>query len=240
MSQDAKEALRHFWNACGLPETAWPEALERYQRYWGLIQTHNEPAGLMGRVSPEDFYLKHLVDSLSILAAYPGLIDRGPQTRGIAFGDPAPCRLVDVGSGAGLPGIVLAVALPQLQLAAVESNHKKSRFVATAIESLGLAARAAVINRRSRDLGHDRNFAGQFDVVTARAVASADKLIRDCRLLLAAGGSAILYKTPAAVAEEFPLARREAAKHKLTVETSAVIDLPAGAGTRQFIRIRAA
>ena len=227
MSQDAKEALRHFWNACGLPETAWPEALERYQRYWGLIQTHNEPAGLMGRVSPEDFYLKHLVDSLSILAAYPELVD-------------TPCRLADVGSGAGLPGIVLAVALPQLQLAAVESNHKKSRFVATAIESLGLAARAAVINRRSRDLGHDRNFAGQFDVVTARAVASADKLIRDCRLLLAAGGSAILYKTPAAVAEELPLARREAAKHKLTVETSAVIDLPAGAGTRQFIRIRAA
>jgi len=179
----------------------------------------------MGRVSAEDFYLKHVADSLAVLCAFPGLLDAA--------------ALADVGCGAGLPGLVLAVALPRLHVAAIESNRKRAGFVQRAAGELGLAHRVQVVARRSRELGHDENYRRRFEVVTARAVAPAEKLIRDCRLLIAPGGSAILYKTPQSIAAELPLAEREARKHKLTLETSGIIDLPGEAGTRQFIKVTA-
>ncbi len=178
----------------------------------------------MGRVSEEDFHRKHLADSLALLTVWGGLLA-------------GPVELADVGSGAGLPGIVLAVALPELRLVAIESNRKKADFVALAARELHLADRVQVVARRSRELAGDPSYRGRFGVVTARAVAAADKLIRDTRRLLAPGGSLVLYKTPDAVTEEMPLARREAGKHGLGVETSDPVALPGGAGTRQFLRI---
>ena len=125
-------ALREFWLACGLGEQAWPAAAERFAQYHDLIAAHNDPAGLMGANWETDFDLKHLADSLAVLRAFPEILAASPAA-------------ADVGCGAGLPGIVLAVALPGLSLTAVESNHKKARFVALAVRELGLedAARIA-------------------------------------------------------------------------------------------------
>lgn len=223
MSLPAKDQVRAFWIACGLGAEAWPEAIQSYERYWDLIRAHDAEAGLMGRVSGEDFQLKHVADSLAVLAAFAGLLDAA--------------ALADVGCGAGLPGVVLAAALPRLRLTAIESNRRKASFLELAAAELGLADRVEVVPRRSRELGHDGNYRHRFDVVTARAVAPAEKLIRDCRLLIAPGGSAIFYKTPESMAAELPLARREAHKHGLTVESSEVVELPGGAGRRQFIRV---
>ncbi len=186
----------------------------------------------MGDVSPADFYLKHVADSLAVLPAWPGVFT-------------GKIRLADVGCGAGLPGIVLAVALPELHLTAIESTQRKAAFVELAAAELGLAGRVEVVTRRSRELAHNEQYRSRFDVVTARAVGPAEKIIRENRQLLArtcrersrTGGSLVLYKTPAAVADELPLAQREAGKHKMAIETSGEIALPARAGTRQFIRI---
>lgn len=219
-----EDHLRRFWMSCGLPAQSWPEALGAYRQYRQLIQSRSAAAGLMGEVSQTDFHLKHVADSLAALLAYPDLLRRA-------------ARLADVGSGAGLPGIVLAVALPQLRVTAIESTQKKAAFVADAAAELGLAGRFEVVARRSRELGNDERYRHRFDVVAARAVAATEKLIRDCRLLIAPGGSAIFYKTPAALDAELRLAQREARKHKLALESSNVIELPAGAGKRQFIRI---
>lgn len=224
MNQQSADQLRRFWLDCGLASPAWPAALAKYQLYWDLIGAHNARANLTAAGSAEVFYLKHVADSLAALLAWPELLTRAT-------------RLADVGSGAGLPGVVLAIALPKLRVAAIESNQKKAAFVALAVRRLDLADRVDVVAGRSRQLGHDPRYSRRFPVVAVRAVAAADKLIRDVRLLLAPGGSAIFYKTPQAIAGELPLARREAAKHKLTVEMSQTIELPAGAGTRQFMRI---
>jgi len=223
-SERPEEQFRDFWRACGLPESGRAPAEELIERQWALIQTHNAAAGLMGKTSRAEFYLKHVCDSLAVLLVYPELL-RGPT------------RLADVGCGAGLPGMILAAALPELHLTAIESTRKKSAFLALAVEALGLADRAEVRPYRSRELGHDERFRRGFDVVTARAAGSCEKLIRDCRLLIAPGGSAIFYKTPRVVSAETPPARREARKHKLVLEVSRVIELPGGAGTRQFLRV---
>ena len=224
MSVQAQNQVRPLWVSVGLAEQAWPQAIRTYERHWALIQAHQAEAALTGNVSAEDFYLKHVADSLTLLAAFPRLLD-------------GPAALADVGCGAGLPGLVLAVALPLLQLTAVESNRRKARFVERAAAELGLAGRVDVVARRSREIQHQPTYRARFHVVTARAVAPCEKLIRECRLLLAPGGSAVFYKTPAAVAAELPLARREAGKHKLSIEVSPVIELPGGAGTRRFVRL---
>lgn len=216
--------LHQFWLSCGLAEDALAEALESYRRYYELILAHNEAAGLMGRVSAQDFYSKHVADSLAVLSVWPDVLTGS-------------VHLADVGCGAGLPGIVLAVALPELRLTAIESNHRKADFVEMAAAELGLAGRVEVLAVRSRQLGHDDRYRNQFDVVTTRAVAPAGKVIRDVRMLIAPGGSAILYKTPATVTAEESLAHRQADKYKLAIEISETIALPAGAGTRQFVRI---
>ena len=226
MSAEDQAHLRDFWIGCGLPARDWPAAIARYARYRQLIEAHNAAAALMGPAGTRDFHLKHVADSLAVLKVYPHLLGGA-------------VRLADVGCGAGLPGIVLAIALPELLLTAVESNRRKADFVAMAAEELELADRIRVLPRRSRELAADQRYAHAFDVVTVRAVAPAEKLIRDCRRLIAAGGSAILYKTPEAVAGELPAARRLAQRHGLAVEASEPLALPAGAGRRQFIRVTA-
>jgi len=224
---DDEIQLRGFWIACGLPAEAWPAAIERFLRHRQLVERHSARAGLMGPAGVGGFLLKHVADSLAALKVYPELL-RGPT------------RLADVGSGAGLPGLALAIALPGLNLTAIESNHRKADFIQLAAEALGLTDRVDVVCGRSRGLAADERFAGRFALVAARAVAPAGRLIRECRGLIAPGGSALFYKTPAAVAEELPAASREAGRRGLTVEASDIIDLPAGAGTRQFIRVAAA
>jgi 16S rRNA (guanine527-N7)-methyltransferase len=216
--------LRDFWIGCGLSADDWPGAIDRYARHRELIEVHSAAADLMGPGGTRDFYLKHVADSLAVLKVYPRLL------RGAV-------RLADVGCGAGLPGVALAVALPELLLTAVESNRRKADFVAMTAAELGLTERVRVLPRRSREIAADPQYAHAFDVVTVRAVAPAEKAIRDCRRLIAPGGSGILYKTPGAAAGELPAARRLAEKHRLGVEASEQFALPAGAGRRQFIRI---
>lgn len=226
-SSDLHPDLHAFWLHCGLPQADWPRAASGLAAYRDLIARHNAAAGLMGAHGVRDFEIKHAADSLAPLLAYRRLLS-------------GPVRLADVGCGAGLPGIVLAIALPELRLTAIESNHKKAAFVTLAARELGLAGRVEVLASRSREAQVDPAWQHRFEVVTARAVATAERLIRECRQLVAPGGSAIFYKTPAAVSAELALARREADKHGLVVEVSEVIDLPAGEGRRQFMRVTSA
>ncbi len=225
-SEEIIHYLHWLWTRCALPENRWADALGLFGRHWSLIRASPAAGDLTAARDAGEFLLKHVADSLLVLRAFPGLLD-------------GPVLCADVGSGAGLPGLVLAAALPLAHVTLVESNRRKAGFLALAVETLGLARRVEVATRRSRELGHDGQYAGCFGVVTARAVAPADKLIRDCRLLLAPGGSAVFYKTPPAVRAELPLAEREAGKHKLAIEVSEVLELPGGAGTRQFVRVRA-
>ncbi len=218
--------LHSLWTRCALPENRWADALRLFGKHWSLIRASPAARDLTAARNAGEFLLKHVADSLLVLRAFPGLLD-------------GPVLLADVGSGAGLPGLVLAAALPLAHVTLVESNRRKAGFLALAAETLGLARRVEVATRRSRELGHDEQYAHCFGVVTARAVAPADKLLRDCRLLLAPGGSAVFYKTPPAVRAELPLAEREAGKHKLRIEVSEVLELPGGAGARQFVRVRA-
>jgi len=104
---------------------------------------------------------------------------------------PAASRVVDVGSGAGLPGIALAIARPDLTVVLVDSLARRTVFLTEAVSALGLTDRVSVVRGRAEDLGTQLPPA---DVVTARAVAPLDKLARWCLPLLRAGGRLLAFK----------------------------------------------
>lgn len=107
-------------------------------------------------------------------------------------------RIADLGSGAGFPGLVLAIALPQTHVALVESVGKKAGFLSEAIEQLGLV-NAEVVAARAEGWAAGL---GTCDVVTARALASLDILLEYAAPLLVEGGTLVAWKGRRSPAEE--------------------------------------
>jgi 16S rRNA (guanine527-N7)-methyltransferase len=102
---------------------------------------------------------------------------------------------VDLGSGGGLPGIPLAIALPAIRVLLVDSTRKKARFLTTAVEALGLAGRVDVAPLRAEALAADSGHRERWPAVTARAVASLAELVELAFPLLAPGGLLLAWKS---------------------------------------------
>jgi 16S rRNA (guanine527-N7)-methyltransferase len=145
------------------------------QFYQQLVET-NRSVNLTRITALEDFLYRHLLDSLAIAPLIP-----------------QQATLADIGSGAGFPAIPLAIARPDLTITAVESIGKKSQFIRTIQESLGLA-NLTVLTERSETLGHQPSTREQFDCVTARAVATLPVLLELCLPLVKTGGTFLAMK----------------------------------------------
>ena len=107
---------------------------------------------------------------------------------------PEGAGVVDVGTGAGLPGLVLAIRRPDLRVTLVEPLLRRTTFLELAVEALGLE-QVRVVRARAEDVGET------FDVVTSRAVAPLDRLARWCLPLVAAGGAMLAMKGASAETE---------------------------------------
>jgi 16S rRNA (guanine527-N7)-methyltransferase len=103
-------------------------------------------------------------------------------------------RLVDVGSGGGLPGLPLKIARPELEVTLVEADGRKAAFLVRACAELGLAG-VEVVDRRAEDVGHDPRHREAFDVAVARAVAPMRVLVELCLPLVRVGGRLLAQKT---------------------------------------------
>lgn len=172
------------------------DLLARWNRTWNLTAVR-DPAAMVPY---------HLLDSLALLPCVHG------------------ASLADLGSGAGLPGIPLAVARPDLAVTLIESNGKKARFLREAVRSLPLA-NVTVLQARVQDA------AGSFDTVTARAFASLADMLDWGGHLLAPGGRWLAAKgrvEPDEIAG-VPAAFRVVAVHALQV--------PGVEGARSLVEI---
>ncbi|TAN05170.1 MAG: 16S rRNA (guanine(527)-N(7))-methyltransferase RsmG [Rhodanobacteraceae bacterium] len=145
------------------------DAQTRMLAYLRLLDQWNHAYNLTAVRDPADMVARHLLDSLAVL----------PWIQGKT--------LADLGSGAGLPGIPLAIARPGLAVTLVESNGKKARFLREAVRSLPLA-NVRVAQARVQDLR------GQFDTITARAFASIPDMLAWAGHLLAPDGRWLALK----------------------------------------------
>ncbi len=134
---------------------------------------------------PEGVRTKHFLDSMSCV---------------LAWGDHPPRRLVDVGTGAGFPGLVLKILYPDLQLTLVESVKKKADFCRHMTAVLGLEG-VEVVSERAETLGQDPAYRERFDWAVARAVARMNVLMEYLLPLVRRGGHVLAQKGTTGPAE---------------------------------------
>lgn len=152
-------------------------AVERLDRFLGLLETWNRRIHLTGERTRAVLLTKHVVDSLAPVRYLP---DTGP--------------VVDVGSGAGFPGIVLSCLRPELDIVLLEPRRRPTSFLREAIRSIALP-RARALELRAEAAAKDPALAGRCRAIVARAI----RLDEFCVLaapLLAPGGVAIAMQTP--------------------------------------------
>ena len=161
-----------------------------------LLVKWNRAYNLTAVRQPEQMVARHLLDSLVI----------GPYIQGP--------RILDVGTGAGLPGIPLALAYPDYQFTLLDSSGKKIRFVTQAVAELGLVNVDVV---QSRVEAYQP--ASRFDTITARAYSSIEELVKQTGHLLAEGGQYLIMKGayPVAEVEAMPAGYHLEAIHQLQV-----------------------
>ncbi|MFO7650258.1 MAG: 16S rRNA (guanine(527)-N(7))-methyltransferase RsmG [bacterium] len=184
--------------------------------YVALLREWNARINLVSRRDTGRLVSYHLVDSLAALRYLP---ESG--------------RAADIGSGAGLPGIPLALCRPGIEFTLVESSYKKSLFLRTAVESLGLAG-VKVAAARAEELPPM-----ECDAVFGRQTGPVnDTLIwcgRHCRL----GGTVVLHKTADSVAE-LRRSTKALARSRLTLERVDTVNLPMTGIPRRFAVLRRA
>lgn len=171
--------------AAGYGLSVTPEQGEVLARFAELIRHWNRFASLVSRRDERRIEERHLRDSLSLVAV---LLKVAAGSLKVAAGSEtleSPLRIADVGSGAGLPGIPLAVVLPGAHVTLIERSAKKSRFLQQAIMQLGLP-NADVVCDDVADV------AGLFDVIVARAVMAPARLWPLVRKNLDAGGHMVV------------------------------------------------
>jgi 16S rRNA (guanine527-N7)-methyltransferase len=180
-------------DAPALRATLPPGFADSAERYVELLLAANATVNLTRIVDPAEVARLHLLDALSALPVLDALVPR---------------RALDVGSGGGVPGIVLALARPDVSWTLVDSVGKKADAMRGFGEALGLD-NVAVIAERAETLGRDPAHRERFDLVAARACAPLPVLVEYALPLIRVGGALVAWKR--AVAADELRAGREAA-----------------------------
>ena len=188
------ESLRGIIAAMNLEEGALElgvpldaRQLGSFDSYLALLQDWNQRMNLTTITDAGEVVTKHFLDSLSCLLALPA-IDRQPVQQWLE----RPLRGVDVGAGAGFPGLPLKIAWPALRLTLVETTGKKCRFLEQVVADLGLQ-NVTVVNSRAEDFGQGPQRAS-FDLAVARALSRLPTALEYCLPLLQIGGWLIAQK----------------------------------------------
>lgn len=157
------------------------EQLEQFFQYYQMLIEWNEKINLTAITEMEDVVTKHFVDSVSLIKAVEDI-------------DKKAYKIIDVGTGAGFPGIPLKIAFPELEITLLDSLNKRVKFLNEVTGALGLKGMIAV-HGRAEDLGRDNVSRETFDLCVSRAVANIATLSEYCLPFVKVGGYFIPYKS---------------------------------------------
>jgi 16S rRNA (guanine527-N7)-methyltransferase len=189
-----------------------------------LLVEWNQRMNLTGITEYEEVYVKHFLDSVLIrtVPLFQKVMKSGS-------------RIIDVGTGAGFPGIPLALCFPEVDFVLCDSLKKRLSFLEHVITELELQ-NVTLVHGRAEDLGQNRLYRGQFDAVVSRAVARLNLLMELMCPFLKIEGTAFCYKGPQ-VAEEMEDGIRAGKILGAEIGKSAVFELPFAAGSRTIVPI---
>lgn len=154
--------------------------IEQFMSYYRLLIEKNKVMNLTSITEFEEVVEKHFIDSLMLVKA----VDLEKKEY----------KVLDLGTGAGFPGIPLKIAYPELELILVDSLNKRINFLSEVIEKLQLNNIVA-IHARAEEIGKQKEYREQFDYCVSRAVANLSTLAEYCVPFVKIGGSFISYKS---------------------------------------------
>lgn len=201
-----------------------PAHLTAFQIYSDELRAWNEKVNLTAITQPRDIQIKHFLDSLSLLRAMPLLASTQPL------------RMIDVGTGAGFPGLPLKIICPHIQLTLLEATGKKTAFCQHMVTALKLKD-VSVVNARAEEAGQRPEHRERYDWAVARAVAELPVLAEYLLPLVKLGGHALAQKSKDAHTEALSAS---GALKKLGGELGQIVEveLPGIAETRYLVVLK--
>lgn len=168
--------IKHIFNQLGVGIT--DTQISELKRYYELLIETNKVMNLTAITEYDDVVIKHFADSAAIV--------KSVELSSVG-------NLIDVGTGAGFPGLVLKILFPELQVTLLDSLNKRINFLNNVISDLGITGITAV-HGRAEDFAHKSGYREHYDLAVARAVTNMSSLSEYCLPFVKVGGQFVAYK----------------------------------------------
>ena len=196
---------------------------EKLEQFKKDVLEKNKEFNLTSITDDQEFEIKHFEDSLSLIRILPDL-------------DEKKYRVIDIGTGAGFPGIPLAIMYPNLEITLMDSLQKRINFINEEISRLGIT-NAHAIHARAEDLARNGDFREKYDISVSRAVANLSTLMEYTTPFIHKGGGFVAYKS-GDIDKEIENARRALKLLRCRIERKVEFQLNADKGERTLLLIR--
>ncbi len=213
--------INEVWNYLGWQPSE--SQVEKFCLLQSLLKEENQKVNLTRLVNGNDFWINQILDSLWPIQN---------ELKDDNFSK----KVIDVGTGCGLPGLAIAIAMPKAEVWLIDSIIRKTCAIQKITHALNLNKRVQIITKRIEIVGQEPNFRESFDIALARAVSSAPVVAEYLVPLVKLSGEALLYKGKWSQ-ESNDLLQEAIVPLNATIKNFETLELPDARGTRSIIRL---